>query len=638
VPPTTRADFGRHDREGGRSVTSMRNGSAQVMPPITRIASPISHHPAKAILAPPPRPDTGQLIAALEYDWFSGKPSARHRAAAINALKSVREQAMAAAHRVLARLRVMLASFIVAAVPATTVLAQNAPASRTTVPMSAEQTLSIASSAPVTSIDPHYHTLSPNESFDSHVYERLIDRDAAGHIVPSLAESWKLVDDTTWEFKLRSGVTFHDGTPFTAEDVEYSINRIPQVKNSPASFSIYTKAIKSVEVIDPHTVRLHTADAYPLLPVDLSQVFIIPHELGPDPATEDFNGGKNAIGTGPYRFISFKPSDRIELERYDGYWGRKPHWQHISYRMINNDAARTAALLAGDVGIIEFVPPTDLAKLRSDPRVALSEVVSNRSIFLWLDHSHDGPTPYVFGPNGETLTKNPLKDKRVRLALSLAINRAAIIERVMEGAAIPTGQYLPPGAPTYNPAIKPPPYDPVRAKALLAEAGYPNGLRITLNGPNDRYVNDAKIIQAVGQMWQRIGVQTTVEPMPWAAYVGRAGKQEMSAFLMGWGVSSGEGTNPLRAQLATWDAARGMGTANRGRYSNPALDKMIDQALRTMDDGAREKIVQDAMALAMDDVPVIMLHLQKNIWATRKGLTYEPRVDEETRAMSVRAQ
>ncbi len=201
---------------------------------------------------------------------------------------------------------------------------------------------------------------------------------------------------------------------------------------------------------------------------------------------------------------------------------------------------------------------------------------------------------------------------------------------------MPTAQYLSPGTYSYVPDLKPPPYDPAKAKALLAEAGYPKGLRITLHGPNDRYVNDAKIIQAVGQMWQRIGVQTTVDAMPWNTFVSRAGKQEFSAFLLGWGTATAEGTNPLRAQIATWNPARGMGTANRGRYSNPAVDALIDQALTTMDDGEREAIIQDATRKAMDDVPVIMLHLQKNIWATKKGLVYEPRVDEETRAAGVR--
>ncbi len=502
-------------------------------------------------------------------------------------------------------------------------------------PAAMAQDLAIASSAPVTSIDPHYHTLAPNESLHVHMFERLVSRNADGSKTPGLAVGWKRRDDTTWEFRLREA-NFHNGAPFTAEDVVYSLARVPRVKNSPASFQIYTRAVVGTEILDPRTILLKTATPYPLLAEDLSQVFIIPRGLGEDPATEDFNNGRNAIGTGPYRFVSYKPGDRIEMARFDGYWGPQPHWKNVNYRIISNDAARTAALLAGDVGIIEFVPPSDLPNLRKDQRVSLSEVVSNRSIFLWLDHSRDGATPYVTGPNGEVLATNPLKDKRVRQALSMAINRAGIVERVMENSAIPTAQYMRPGSAGHVDDLKPMPYEPEKAKALLKEAGFPNGLRVTLHGPNDRYVNDAKIIQAVAQMWQRIGVQTTVEGLPWSNFVARAGKQEFSIFLLGWGVSSGEGTNPLRAQIATWNPQRGLGTANRGRYSNPAVDALIDQAVVTMDDAAREKIVHQATRMAMDDVAVIQLHLQKNIWATRRGLTYEARVDEETQAMAVK--
>ena len=499
------------------------------------------------------------------------------------------------------------------------------------------QTLVIGSSAPVTSIDPHYHTLAPNESLADHIYDQLVLRDANGKTIPGLALSWRLKDEKTWEFKLRT-TKFHNGADFTAEDVAYTLNRVPHVKNSPASFSVYTKAVTSTEIVDPHTILLHTAAPYPLLPLDLSQVGIIPHGLGPDPATEDFNSGKDAIGTGPYRFVSYTPGDRIELERNDDYWGPHPHWKHVTYRIITNDGARTAALLAGDVGMIEFVPTADVARLRKDPRVSLFEVVSNRSIFLWLDRSRQGPTPYVTGPNGETLTTNPLNDRRVRLALSLAINRQAIVDRVMEGTAIPTGQWLPPDNPTYAKDVPPPPFDPARAKALLAEAGYPNGLRVTIHGPNNRYVNDAKIIQAIGQMWQRIGVQTTVEALPWTAFITKAGKQDFSIYLLGWGVASGEGLGAMRPLVATWNPARGLGSANRGRYSNPALDALLDKAMSTMDDEDRETLVREATKMAEDDVAQIPLHQQKAIWATRKGLVYEPRVGEATLAMGVREQ
>jgi peptide/nickel transport system substrate-binding protein len=498
------------------------------------------------------------------------------------------------------------------------------------------QTLSVGVGAAVSSIDPHYYTLTPNEQLHAHVFERLVEMDPQARPVPGLADSWKLIDDRTWEFHLRDA-TFHDGTKLTAEDVAYTIARVPTVPNSPGSFAIYVKPITGVEVVDAHTIRLRTASVYPLLPIDLSQVFVIPRGLGPNPLTEEFNSGKNAIGTGPYRFVSYKPGDRIELERNDAYWGRKPDWQHITWRIMSNDAGRTAALLSGDVGLIDSVPTSDIAKLSTDKRVSLWQIVSLRLIFLTLDQSRDGPTPFVTGPNGEILAKNPLKDRRVREALSIAVNRPAMVERVMENAAIPTGQFLPPGSFSYVPGLNPPQYDIARAKALLAEAGFPNGLRITIHGSNDRYLNDAKIVQAVGQMWSRIGVQASVETQPWSSYVGHTNKQDFSVFLSGWAISSGEASNPLRSLVATFDAAKGRGAVNRGRYSNPVLDALIDQAVTIADDGAREKALMAATRMVMEDVALIPLHNQKNTWATKAGLTYVPRADEETHAFELRS-
>jgi peptide/nickel transport system substrate-binding protein len=205
----------------------------------------------------------------------------------------------------------------------------------------------------------------------------------------------------------------------------------------------------------------------------------------------------------------------------------------------------------------------------------------------------------------------------------------------MEGAAVPSGQFLPPGTYSYAPDLKPPAFDPEKAKKLLTDAGFPKGFRIALHGPNDRYVNDARIIQAVGQMWQRIGVQTEVDPLPWTSYVSQANKQAFSAFLFGWGTATAENSDALIAQTATWDPAKGWGASNRGRYSNPALDKLIEQAVGTADDIAREKLLQQAMAMAMGDVALIPLHIQTNVWATRAGLTYVPTVGEELRLVDV---
>ena len=259
----------------------------------------------------------------------------------------------------------------------------------------AGQTLQVAVSSPVTSIDPHYHNLAPNISLSSQIFNRLIEMDEHAQLVPGLAASWKLVAPDTWELKLRDA-KFQNGNDFVADDVVFTMERIPKVPNSPSNFAAYTKPVTSTEIVDPHTIRLHTNGVFPLLPTYLAQFFIINRKSDEGMATEDFNSGKAAIGTGPFRFVSFKPGDRVELERNDSYWGPKPVWQKITYRFITNDASRTAALLAGDVDFIDFVPTVDLAKLGKDPKVKLWEALGLRLIFLALDHSRDGPSPFVY--------------------------------------------------------------------------------------------------------------------------------------------------------------------------------------------------------------------------------------------------
>ncbi len=282
------------------------------------------------------------------------------------------------------------------------------------------------------------------------------------------------------------------------------------------------------------------------------------------------------------------------------------------------------------------MPTSDIAALRKNPSLTLSEIVGLRLIYLALDQSRDGPTPFVTGPNGETLDGNPLKDRRVREALSIAINRPGIVERIMENAAIASGQFLPPGSYSYVPDLPPPPFEAARARKLLADAGYPNGLTMTLHSPNNRYLNDERIAQAIGQMWSRIGVRTSVEALPWTSFVAHANKQDYSAFLQGWASATGEASNPLRALVATWNPAKGFGTTNRGRYSNPALDGVLERALATVDDKARETLLEQATSMAFGDVAIIPLHNQKNIWAMKAGLTYVPRADEETRVVDIR--
>lgn len=497
------------------------------------------------------------------------------------------------------------------------------------------QSLTLAVGAPVTSLDPHYHQLSPNNAAAGMLFDRLVNTDGQARMTPGLAESWQAVAPNVWEFRLRRGVRFHNGNAFTAEDVAFTIQRVPNVPNSPSSFAIYTRPIRSVEIVDEHTIRLTTEGPYPLLPQDLTNVYILDRETHQNATTEDFNAGRAAIGTGPFRLVTYRNGDRIELERNDAYFGDRPAWQRVNYRMITNDSARTAALLAGDVEAIDQVPTADLAKLRGDQRLALSQAIGLRLIFLGLDHLRTDASPFVTDNDGRPIPRNPLKDLRVRRALSMAIDRQAIAERVMEGAATPAGQFLPPGVFSHVPDLGPPRFDPDGARRLLAEAGFPNGFRIQLNGPNDRYPNDGRIVQVIGQMWTRIGVRTAVEAQPWTTFVARAARQDFSAFLIGWG-SNPEGSHPLRNLVATFDREKGYGASNRGRYSNPELDQMLEAALRELDDARRERTLQDAQRLAMEDVALIPLHIQTNIWAMRRSLAHEARADELTRAQDFR--
>ena len=491
-----------------------------------------------------------------------------------------------------------------------------------------------------TAIDPHYHNLTPNNAMAANIFDTLILQDEKQRLLPGLATSWKAIDDTTWEFKLRQGVTWHDGKPFTADDVLFSFERAPNVPNSPSSFATFTKG-KTLTKVDDFTIRIKTGEPHPLTPNDVSQLIIISKAAADGATTADFNSGKAAIGTGPFKFVEWVPNDRLILERNESYWGEKPEWTKVTIKPIKSDPARVAALLAGDVEFIDDVPTTDIARLKGDANLSLSQGVSNRVIYLHLDHDRDD-SPFVKAKDGGPI-KNPLKDLRVRQAISKAINRPAIVERVMEGVAIPAGQLLPEGFFGVSPKLEPEAYDPDGAKKLLAEAGVPDGFKLTIHGPNDRYLNDAKIVEAIAQMLNRIGIVTDVETLPKAVYFKRAsaggpdGTPEFSFILVGWGAGTGEASSPLKALIHTYDKDRGMGASNRGRYSNAKVDEMIEQALATVDDDKREALLQEATQIAISDLAIIPLHYQVNTWGARKGLSYKARTDERTLYSEVRS-
>ena len=496
--------------------------------------------------------------------------------------------------------------------------------------------LSIALGADVTSIDPHFHNLTPNNNVGGHIFEPLVSKDQRGRLTPALAESWRTIDELTWEFRLRRGVKFHDGAEFTAADVAFSLDRVPTVPNSPSPFTTYSNQITEKIIVDPYTIRLKTAAPYPLMPNDMGTILIVSSRAAKGASTEDFNSGKATIGTGPFRFVRFAKGDRIELARHDAYWGRKAPWDRVTLRIVSSDPSRVAALLAGDVGAIENVPTADLARVAKTPGLSVFRIVSHRVMYLHLDSSRD-KSPFVTDKAGRPLDRNPLKDVRVRRAMSKAINRTALVERVMEGAAVATGQLMPEGMFGYVPQLKPEPFDPEGARKLLAEAGYPDGFGLTLHAPNNRYVNDEQVAQAIAQMLSRVGIVTRVDAMPSAVFFSRGNKLDFSFMLVGWGSDTAEASSPLKALLATFNTGKGMGASNRGRYSSAKMDALLDQALATVDDARRESLLQQATEVAMNDLGIIPLYHQENLWAARKGIVYAPRADERTFAHEFRA-
>jgi peptide/nickel transport system substrate-binding protein len=494
--------------------------------------------------------------------------------------------------------------------------------------------LTVGLGTDVTAIDPHYHNVTPNNNVAAHLFGYLVERNEKSQLEPGLATEWKAVDPLTWEFKLRKGVKFHDGSDFTAADVVASIERVPTVPNSPSPFTAYTKQIKEMVVVDPLTIRFKTATPYPLMPSDMAQIVIISKNAA-KATTDDFNTGKAAIGTGPYKLARYTKGDRIELARNDAYWGGKTPWEKVTLRLLPQDAARVAALLSGDVQVIENVPTSDAAQLKKDKRLQVFRTVADRLIYLHMDSDRDA-SPYVTDKAGKPMPKNPLKDPRIRKAISKALNRPAIVEKVMEGEAIPAGQLVPDFLFGATKNLKVEPYDPEGAKKLLAEAGYPDGFGLTIHAPNNRYVNDAKVAQVVAQMLARVGIDTKVVAMPSSAYFTQATKLEFSFMLLGWGTGTGEASSTLKALLMTYNRDKGYGTANRGRYSNGKVDALTEDALATVDDAKREALLQRAAELAIGDTGIVPLHFQVNLWATRDGITYVPRTDENTLAWKFR--
>ena len=507
-------------------------------------------------------------------------------------------------------------------------------ASTALVPMASAQNLNIGIQNEPNTMDPHWQLLGNNTAAMRNQYDTLVGRDVNLQDRPSLALSWKVIDETTWEFKLRPGVTFHDGSPFTAEDVKFTLARIPTLQGNPSAYSAYTSQIKDVVVVDPLTVRFITDGPVPLMPTNLSNVFMMSGAKGVQP-TADFNTAKASIGTGPYKLVSWAPGTPQLLVRNDAYWGGRPHWATLKIAPISNNPARVAALLSGDVDFINRVPVADVEKLKTDRKMKVFSGPSAYVYMVYPDVSSD-QAPGVKDNAGAPLAKNPFKDARVRQAMSLAINREALVDRVMEGLAVKMTQPVPESMFGASPRIPPAPYNVERGRALMAEAGYKDGFQIELSCPNDRFPNDAKICEAVAQQYSRIGIKVTVSAYPSAVFFPRRAKREFGVSMAGWGSLTGESSYFLSLVVHTPDKDKGLGAINTSGVSDPELDRLIQDVRPMLDLPKRRAALERITELTVERNWIIPVLAFGTVSAGRADkVMYTTRQDEETMAIEV---
>jgi peptide/nickel transport system substrate-binding protein len=489
-------------------------------------------------------------------------------------------------------------------------------------------------------MDPHFSALGTHADAVKHIFDTLVHPDEKQQLTPGLAESWKPLDETTWEFKLRKGVRFHDGSDFTADDVKVSIERIPVV-TGPTTMTIYVRRVKSVEVKDPHTVHIVTDGPAATLPYDFVRLFIVSHKAAKDCSTKEtappcFNSGKAAIGTGPYKFVSWQPKADLVLERFDSYWRGKPAWEKVIRKEISNDAARLAALKSGQVDIINYVSAADYQALARDKSI---KVIKGDSVYVMnLQLDQREKTPHVMSQDGRPLEKNPLRDPKVREAIDIAIDRQAMVDVVLEGLGTPANQVMSAGMFGHSKKIPMAKHDPERAKKLLTEAGYPSGFSIELYCTNDRLPGDGAICQGLGQMLAKVGIKTKVNAISRTVYFPAQARLEYSVFMNGWGTLTGEASYTLGSLAHSKDDTVKMGAFNRIEYKNTEVDKFLEEAVKTLDDDKRRALYEKAMELTMSDRAYISIVVLQTVWGARSDkVDYAPRYDEETLAFWVKS-
>ena len=492
------------------------------------------------------------------------------------------------------------------------------------------------------SADPQAQNEGLNNNINDHVYERLTARAKDLSLVPSLAVSWESVSPTVWRFNLRRGVAFHDGTPFTAADVVFSIARA-QLPSS--NFKVFATPLGRARAIDAHTVEIETPAPSPagVFLENVNGVRIMSRawcEKHGATVPQDFKTGeetyssRHANGTGPYVLASREAEVKTVLRRNPKWWGIaegrfEGNVDEIVYRPIKSEATRMAALLSGELDLVLDPPLQDVARLRRDAGVRILEGTENRVIFLVMDQGRD-ELKY-----SNVKGRNPLKDLRVRRALYHAIDIEAIRRQVMRGMALPTGSMVPTlrmSPPDHEPRLLP--HDPARARALLAEAGYPKGFEVGLDCPNNRYVNDERICTALAAMFAKVGIRVRLATMPRAQFFQKVDQLDISMHLYGWGGAAVDPGFTLTPVLHGYDG-KGRGDFNSGRYADAELDRLIQAVEVELDAARRSELMAQALARVRERIYVLPLHRQVIPWATRANIRAHHRPDNVVEALWV---
>ena len=484
------------------------------------------------------------------------------------------------------------------------------------------QTVRIANQGDALSLDPHSLNESLQLSTTQNVYETLTGRNKDLSLAPLLATSWKQTSPTVWRFELRKGVQFHDGTPFTADDVVFSFAR---AAGEGSDMNSYTNDIKEVRKVGDHAVDIETKAPFPILPDVISQVAMMSKKWceanGAARPVDRRKGVENtasfkANGTGPFRVRERQPDVRTTFVRNGTYWGKiEGNVQEVIFTKIGNPSTRVAALLSGEVDVMEPVPVQDVARVNASSNAKVIVGPELRTIFLGMDQKRD---ELLYS---SVKGKNPFKDKRVRQAFYQAIDIEGIKRTVMRGASRPTGLMVGPGINGWTDAQdKRLPYDTEAAKKLMAEAGYPQGFEVSMNCPNDRYVNDAQICQAVAAGLAKINVKVNLVAETKGTYFPKILRRDTSFYMLGWTPSTYDAHNALNALMATPDPS-GTGQFNLGAYSNPKVDALTKQIQGETDKAKRDAMIKEVFAVHADDIGHLPLHQQSLAWGVSKKVT-----------------